>query len=51
MRTESLWGADCFEELIRYTYADFLSGFEDAVTTVADGLRGFGGGGYVSLSR
>ena len=42
MRTDSLWGADCFEELIKYIYADFLGGFEDAVTTVADELRGFG---------
>ena len=42
MRTDSLRGAHCFEELIKYIYADFLGGFEDAVTTVADELRGFG---------
>ena len=42
MRTESLRGAHCFEDLIKYIYADFLGGFEDAVTTVADELRGFG---------
>ena len=42
MRTESLWGADCFEGLIKYIYADFLCGFEDAITMVAGELRGFG---------
>ena len=42
MRTDSLWGADCFEESIKYIFVDFLSGFENAMTTVADELRGFG---------
>ena len=42
MRTDSLWGADCFEELIKYIFVDFLGGFENAMTTVADELRGFG---------
>ena len=42
MRTDSLWGADCFEELIKYIFTDFLDGFENAMTTVADELRGFG---------
>ena len=42
MRTESFQGADCFEELIKYIYADFLGGFEDAITMVAEELRGFG---------
>ena len=42
MRTESLLGADCFEDLIKYIYADFLDGFEDAITMVAGELRGFG---------
>ena len=42
MRTESFQGADCFEELIKYIYADFLRGFEDAITMVAEELRGFG---------
>ena len=42
MRTDSLWGADCFEELIKYIYAYFLGGFEDAITMVAEELRGFG---------
>ena len=42
MGTVSLWRADCFEELIRYIFVDFLDGFENAMTTVADELRGFG---------
>ena len=42
MRTDSLWGADCFEELIKYIFTDFLDGFENAMTTVAEELRGFG---------
>ena len=42
MRTDSLLGADCFEELIKYIFVDFLGGFENAMTTVADELRGFG---------
>ena len=42
MRTDSLWGADYFEELIKYIYADFLGGFEDAITMVVGELRGFG---------
>ena len=42
MRTESLWGADCFEELIKYIFVDFLCGFEDAMTMVSEELRGFG---------
>ena len=42
MRTESLQGADSFEELIKYIYADFLGGFEDAMTMVSEELRGFG---------
>ena len=33
---------DSFEELIKYIYADFLGGFEDAITMVAEELRGFG---------
>ena len=42
MRTESLWGADCFEELIKYIFVDFLRGFEDAMTMVSEELCGFG---------
>ena len=42
MRTDSLLGADSFEELIKYIFVDFLGGFENAMTTVADELRGFG---------
>ena len=42
MGTVSLWGADCFEESIKYIFVDFLGGFENAMTTVADELRGFG---------
>ena len=42
MRTDSLLGTDCFEELIKYIFVDFLDGFENAMTTVADELRGFG---------
>ena len=42
MRTESLWRSDCFEELIKYIFTDFLDGFENAMTTVAEELRGFG---------
>ena len=42
MRTESLWGADCFEGLIKYIYADFLCGFEEAITMVAEELLAFG---------
>ena len=42
MRIDSLWGAHCFEDLIKYIFVDFLGGFENAMTTVADELRGFG---------
>ena len=42
MRTDSLWGADCFEESIKYIFVDLLGGIENAMTTVADELRGFG---------
>ena len=42
MGTVSLRGADCFEESIKYIFVDFLGGFENAMTTVADELRGFG---------
>ena len=42
MRTDSLLGANCFEDLIKYIYGDFLGGFEDAITMVAEELRGFG---------
>ena len=42
MGTVSLWRADCFEESIKYIFVDFLGGFENAMTTVADELRGFG---------
>ena len=42
MRTDSLLGADCFEELINYIFVIFLGGYENAMTTVADELRGFG---------
>ena len=42
MGTASLWKADCFEESIKYIFVDFLGGFENAMTTVADELRGFG---------
>ena len=42
MRTESLWGADSFEELIKYIFVDFLRGFEDDMTMVSEELRGFG---------
>ena len=34
--------ADCFEELINYIFVDFLAGFANAMTTVAEELRGFG---------
>ena len=42
MRTDSLRGADSFEELIKYIFVDFLGGFEDAMTMVSEELRGFG---------
>ena len=42
MRPVSLRDAVCFEELIKYIFVDFLDGFENAMTTVADELRGFG---------
>ena len=42
MGTVSLWRADCFEESVKYIFVDFLGGFENAMTTVADELRGFG---------
>ena len=42
MRTDSLQDADSFEELIKYISTSFLDGFENAMTTVADELRGFG---------
>ena len=42
MRTDSLQDADSFEELIKYIFTNFLDGFENAMTTVADELRGFG---------
>ena len=42
MRTDSLRGADSFEELIKYIYVDFLRGFEDAMIMVSEELRGFG---------
>ena len=42
MRTVSLRRADCFEESIKYIFVNFLGGFENAMTTVADELRGFG---------
>ena len=42
MRTDSLRDADSFEQLIKYIFVDFLGGFENAMTTVADELRGFG---------
>ena len=42
MRTAPLRNADYFEEFIKYIFTDFLDGFENAMTTVADELRGFG---------
>ena len=42
MITAPLQDADCFEELIKYIFTDFLDGFENAMTTVAEELRGFG---------
>ena len=42
MGTVSLQRADYFEESIKYIFVDFLGGFENAMTTVADELRGFG---------
>ena len=42
MRTDSLLRADCFEELIKYIFVDFLRGFKDAMTMVSEELRGFG---------
>ena len=42
MRTDSLRDEDSFEELIKYIFTDFLDGFENAMTTVAEELRGFG---------
>ena len=42
MGTDSLWLYDCFEEFIKYIFVDFLDGFADAMTTVAEELRGFG---------
>ena len=42
MGTASLWKADCFEESIKYIFVDFLGGYENAMTTVAEELRGFG---------
>ena len=51
MGTASLWKADCFEESIKYIFVDFLGGFENAMTTVADELRGFGVGNDTSFPR
>ena len=42
MGTDSLWRDDCFEEFIKYIFVDFLDGFANAMTTVAEELRGFG---------
>ena len=42
MRTDSLRDAGSFEELIKYIFVGFLGGFENAMTTVANELRGFG---------
>ena len=42
MGTDSLRKDDCFEELIKYIFTDFLGGFANAMTTVAEELRGFG---------
>ena len=42
MRPDSLRDADCFEELIKYIFVDFLRGFEDAMTMVSEELCGFG---------
>ena len=42
MRADLLRDADCYEELIKYMFTDFLDGFDNGMTTVADELRGFG---------
>ena len=42
MRAGSLQDTDSFEELIKYIFVGFLGGFENAMTTVANELRGFG---------
>ena len=42
MRTAPLGNADYFEEFIKYIFTDFLDGFENSITTVAEELRGFG---------
>ena len=42
MGTVFLWGDGYFEESIKYIFTDFLGGFSDAMTTVAEELRGFG---------
>ena len=34
--------ADYFEEFIKYMFTDFLGGFRNAMTAVAEELRGFG---------
>ena len=42
MGTDSLRKNDYFEEFIKYIFTDFLDGFENSITTVAEELRGFG---------
>ena len=42
MGTDSLWKDDCFEEFIKCIFTDFFDGFANAMTTVAEELRGFG---------
>ena len=41
MRTDSLRDADSFEELIKYIFADYIAGLENAMTMVSEELRGF----------
>ena len=42
MGTDSLRKNDYFEEFIKYMFTDFLGGFRNAMTAVAEELRGFG---------
>ena len=42
MRTDSLRDAHSFEELIKYIFADYIAGLENAMTMVSEELRGFG---------
>ena len=42
MGTDSLRKNDYFEEFIKYMFTDFLGGLRNAMTAVAEELRGFG---------